>query len=143
MGHTIMAMVGSEIIKVECRICKSVHRYRPPARVGGAAAVTMKKGRDGEPISIGGTPTQSSRPVAPKAGRRPSAALAAAEAWRSMARKHEGETPRAYSMAESFAVGEYIEHPSFGLGEVAAAIPPDKVDILFEMGMKRLLCNKA
>lgn len=146
MGHTIMAMVGNEIIKVECRVCKSVHRYRPPARAGGGrAGVTMKKGRDAAPAASGQTPaSQTARPAAPKsAARKPAAVMAAAERWRQAVRSHEGETPRRYAMADSFAAGDFIDHPSFGLGEVAAVVSPDKMDVVFECGVKRLLCKKG
>lgn len=146
MGHTIMAMVGTEIIKVECRACGSVHKYRPPARVGGGkTAVTMKKGRDGAPVSSRQTDAgQASRPVMPKkAVRKASPSVAAYEAWQVAMRRHNGETPHPYAMAESFLVGQFIEHPVFGRGEVTAVVPPDKMDILFEVGLKRLLCNKA
>lgn len=150
MGHTIMAMVGGEIVKVECRVCKSVHRYRPPARVaGGKTVVTMKKGRDGDPTSSRQSAmTQATRSVAPKsAARKPSgaaaAAIAAAESWRAAMRKREGETPRQYAMAEVFAAGDFLEHSVFGLGEVFAVHAPDKIDVVFEVGVKRLLHNKS
>lgn len=150
MGHTIMAMVGNEIVKVECRVCKSAHRYRPPARVmSEKGTVVMKKGRDGESVtSRQGVTSRPSRPVAAKpAPRRRSAAAQAAEAaherWRAAMRRHDGEEPRPYAMSESFTPGEYIVHASFGPGEVAACIPPDKMDVVFEKGVKRLLCNKS
>lgn len=147
MGHTIMAMAGNEIIKVECRICKSAHRYRPPAHVsGGRTTLTMKKGRDGPPVASRQTAiSQAARPAAPKsAAGKPAgtAAVAAAERWRERIRRHAGETPRRYAMTDSFAAGDFIDHLSFGLGEVAAVVPPDKMDVVFESGVKRLLCNK-
>jgi hypothetical protein len=149
MGHTIMAMVGSEIVKVECRVCKSQHRYRPPARVSGEkTAVTMKKGRDGVPIASGrAAMDRTTRSVALNRSRKSSAAMAAAlaslTAWENMARDHGGETPRPYAMAESFAVGDFLSHPTFGLGGVTGLVPPDKMDVLFETGVKRLLRGKA
>lgn len=149
MGHTIMAMVGSEIVKVECRVCKSQHRYRPPARVSsGKTTVTMKKGRDGDPVSSRQTVmAEATRPAAPKAARKPSAAMAAAmvslENWQNAMRRHAGESPRPYAMAELFVAGEYLSHPVFGLGVVTGIVPPDKMDVLFEAGVKRLLCNKG
>ena len=145
MGHTIMAMVGNEIAKVECRVCKSQHRYRAPARTGaGKATVTMKKGRDGEPVaSRQAVMATGTRPVAPKAPRKPVASVAALEAWQSMVRKHDGEIPRPYAMAEAFATGDFIRHPTFGLGFVTGIFPPDKMDVQFEVGTKRLLCNKS
>lgn len=148
MGHTIMAMVGNEIVKVECRVCKSQHRYRAPARTaGGKPTVTMKRGRDGEPVvSKQSAAAQASRPVAPRA-KKPSAAMVAAQAalesWQAAMREREGLTPRPYAMAEVFAAGEYITHPTFGPGVVKGAVPPDKMDVLFEIGLKRLLCNKG
>lgn len=150
MGHTIMAMVGNDIVKVECRVCKSAHRYRPPAHVAQArGTVTMKKGRDGEAVSSRQAVTgQATRPVAPKSvARKSSAAALAAEAllddWRAAMRKHEGEESRPYAMNETFTAGNYITHPTFGLGEVSAFVRPDKIDVLFEGGIKRLLCNKS
>lgn len=147
MGHTIMAMVGEEIIKAECRACGSVHRYRAPARAaGGKTTVVMKKGRGGEPaVSRQAVMAEASRPAMPKGGarKRVSAACAAQEAWRTAMRRREGQAPRPYAMAESFAVGEFIEHPTFGNGEVVAVAAPDKMDVIFELGTKRLLCNKT
>lgn len=150
MGHTIMAMVGTEIVKVECRVCKSQHRFRPPVRTGGGrTTLTMKRGRDGEAVtSRQDAVAKASRPTAPKTGtRKPSAALAAAQAalesWQAAMRMHDGETPRPYAMAETFEAGEFINHPTFGPGVVKGPIPPDKMDVLFEVGLKRLLCNKG
>lgn len=149
MGHTVMAMVGSEIVKVECRVCKSQHRFRPPVRMGnGRTTLIMKRGRDGEAmISRQEAVAKSSRPAAPKIGtRKPSTAMAAAraalESWQAAMRMHEGETPRPYAMAETFGADEFIIHPTFGPGVVKGAVPPDKMDVLFEVGLKRLLCNK-
>lgn len=144
MGHTIMAMVGGQIIKVECRVCKSQHKYRPPARTAtGRATLTMKKGRDGAPVASRQAAAPATRPAAPKApAKKLSAAIAHQEAWQAAMRRHGGETPRPYVMAESFEVGECIIHPVFGTGEVVSFMPPDKVDVLFEESTKRLLCNK-
>ncbi|CAK7032016.1 MAG: hypothetical protein DELT_02830 [Desulfovibrio sp.] len=149
MGHTIMAMVGNEIIKVECRVCKSVHKYRPPVHVAqGKSTVTMKKGRDGEPVSSRQDAVkQAARPAAPRPARKVSAAASAAQAlldaWRVAMSKHQGEEARPYAMNERFEPGEFIMHPTFGPGVVSALQPPDKMDVLFEIGVKRLLCNKV
>ena len=145
MGHTIMAMVGSEIVKVECRVCKSQHRYRAPVRTaGGKTTVTMKKGRDGNPVaSRQSAVTQVSRPSSPKAPRKISSAIASMEVWQGMLRKRSDETPRPYAMAEAFASGDFLQHPTFGFGFVTGVVPPDKMDVLFETGTKRLLCNKG
>lgn len=148
MGHTIMAMVGSDIIKVECRVCKSQHKYRPPTRTaGGKSTVTMKRGRDGEPASSRQSAiSDASRPLAPKPKKKSTAQLAAQESfesWQAAMRQNEEATPRPYAMSAQFAPGELIQHPTFGIGFVKGTIPPDKMDVLFEVGLKRLLCNKG
>lgn len=88
--------------------------------------------------------SQVSRPAAPKTqARKLSAATTTQETWLAVMRMHDGESPRPYSMAEAYAAGEYVSHSVFGPGEVTALIPPDKMDVVFEAGIKRLLCNKA
>ena len=150
MGHTIMAMVSGEIVKVECRVCKSQHRYRPPARVpvGGKSTVTMKKGREGEPVdNRQAAVARATRPAMPKSASKKSsaaviAAQAALESWQAMMLKREGDVPRSYNMTEGFAVGDLIDHPAFGRGQVRGVTPPDKMDVLFQSGIKRLVQNK-
>lgn len=140
MGHTIMAMVGGEIVKVECRACKSVHKYRPPVRgAAGRETQTLKRGRNGSPALSG----QSA--VAPKktAARKVDTALDRQQAWQNAMRDHDPGTARPYAISEAFAVGEAMTHPVFGAGVVTALVPPDKMDVLFALGTKRLLCNRA
>ena len=145
MGHTIVAMVGSTVAKVECRICGSVHRYRPPVRETSGASVTMKRGRDGTAVpSRISAPASAPRPAAPrKKANKPDPASQARALWVAMSNKRADETARPYAMHESFAAQELVNHPLFGLGEVRAIIPPDKMDVLFQDGIKRLMQNKA
>jgi pyruvate/2-oxoglutarate dehydrogenase complex dihydrolipoamide acyltransferase (E2) component len=46
---------------------------------------------------------------------------------------------RPYSMRQSFALGEVIEHPSFGIGFVVDVLDATKVGILFEGGRRVLV----
>src|SRR5512136_969942 len=45
LNHTIVAMVGEKIVKVECDTCHGIHAYRPPkaAKEPAAARDTQKK----------------------------------------------------------------------------------------------------
>ncbi|MDR1081486.1 MAG: hypothetical protein LBQ79_11140 [Deltaproteobacteria bacterium] len=45
----------------------------------------------------------------------------------------------AYTLAGSYAANQHIEHPAFGLGIVKAVIPPNKIRVNFEKGMKTLI----
>jgi Zn ribbon nucleic-acid-binding protein len=44
-----------------------------------------------------------------------------------------------YDMQTSFAVGDVINHPKFGLGEVQTSISPNKIEVRFSADTKLLL----
>lgn len=141
MGHTIMAMVGNDIIKVECRVCKSIHRFRPvPGRGGEKAPLVKKRGESAVSPTVRGQ--SSPRQSAARKASAQASLVAAQESWLAMMRKHEGDEARPYAMSEAFNAGDFINHSVFGFGEVRECVPPDKMDVMFEGGIKRLLCNK-
>lgn len=142
-GHTVMVIVGGAIIKVECRACGSVHRYRAPDGTGTARGTAQGTARAG----TGGRTAGASRPAAgggrTLAGRgRGAQARADAERWEKASVRAINEDVLPYKTTGTYEPGALIRHPVFGLGEVLLVIPPDKMDILFEDGIKRLLCNK-
>lgn len=53
-----------------------------------------------------------------------------------------GITPLAYSMKSNFELGDFIEHPKFGVGFVESVVSDDKVQIFFMGESKLLLQNK-
>ena len=44
-------------------------------------------------------------------------------------------------MQTVFRTGDFIQHPTFGLGQVVNTIAPNKMDIQFEDGIKMLRCR--
>jgi hypothetical protein len=48
--------------------------------------------------------------------------------------------PVPYNMNGKFPVRALVEHPVFGVGAVIELFPPDKMDVLFREGVKRLRC---
>ena len=43
-------------------------------------------------------------------------------------------------MTTPIVAGMFIEHPTFGRGEVISVVKPDKAEILFQSGVKLLRC---
>ena len=145
-GHVIVVLVGGEIIKVECRACGSVHKYRPPVDKAAPRPDVPRRVRQGTSRTEAIKTDQAQRaaratrePAATKSGLR---GLRAAEAlekeWRDALAK--SGTPRPYAMQEHFAPGESVDHPSFGSGIVKEFLPPDKIRVLFRDGLKLLRC---
>ncbi len=133
-----MAMVGGSIVKVECRACGSVHKYRPAgASLPARAEAPVRRGRDGTIITPPRPAPRSAASKQPKPAR-PSVLY---EQWQTVLRRRELETPLPYSLTASFSETSLVEHPVFGLGQVLSIIPPDKMDVLFEDGIRRLKCG--
>ncbi len=113
--HTVIALVGRLPKRVQCALCESQHNYR--------------------------STRGNSRPSTPRSTQ-PESRRKSASRWQvELAQKAQTDIqPRAYDTAETFDLGDVIDHPSFGMGIVKEVIPGGKVKILFSSG-KRLLAH--
>ena len=101
--HVVVAKVGEQIVKVQCKECGSYHRHRPP---GGTAA---RKPRASS--SSAGASSSSTRRSALGSG-------ALAKPPPTTFSPDPTLPVRTYSMRETFQPGEQIKHPRFGVGLV-------------------------
>lgn len=118
MWHVVVAKVGEQIAKVQCKQCGGYHRYRSPH--GAPAAKKM--------------PAATRPPKEPKAPverfERPSVAADLTK------------PSRTYRASELFEIGDRIDHPSFGQGVVELA-EPGKITVFFATGRRVLVQAKA
>jgi len=127
MNHTIVAMVGEQIVKVECNTCHSVHKYH-----------ATKEAKEQKSPSV--TRTARTPSASPRRERRDPAAEAAAE-WESLLAGVDPERALPYDMNGVYRVKSLVAHPTFGLGVVMQLIQPNKMELLFRDGRKRLRCG--
>lgn len=147
-GHIVMLVLDGEIARVECKACGSVHKYRESkaARAAKAAGESVKRVRAGDTrdnaVELGpARPARKAAPSAPKSpGKRSSAAKIEA-AWQEAMLRLSGHESAPYSMGGYFAPDSLMEHPTFGKGVVISVSPPNKVDVLFQDGVKTLRCT--
>lgn len=127
MNHTIVAMVGELIVRVECNTCHSTHKYHPPKaeKVARTPAASRATG--------GGT-------SAPRREKKDPAAEAAAE-WAALQTSLDPDRAIPYDMNAVYRTKSLISHPLFGLGVVQQLLPPNKIEVLFRDGRKRLRCG--
>lgn len=97
LHHVIMAMVEERIIKVQCKTCGGVHKYRDAEKI--RKAPVAKKSR------VAGTVTKIDPPEKIQA------------LWESGMKGANG-TERSYKMDASYNVGEIVVHEVFGKGVV-------------------------
>jgi hypothetical protein len=117
LAHTIEAMVSGTIKRVHCNTCQGQHVYRGHAP--GEGATPKPKGRATTPKKSGGT-------------------LRASD-YDSYLKGREANQTRRYSPRSTFAAGELIDHPKFGLGVATAVKDGGKLDILFPDGPRTLI----
>lgn len=110
----VVAKVGDQIAKVQCKECGAYHRYRSQDK---AAAKTK---------TLGSTRVRAQRaPV--ERFEKPAVAADLSRAVRS------------YNALERYAVGDRIEHTVFGQGVVEPSHEPGKVTVFFAIGRKVLV----
>ena len=155
-GHVVMACLDGLPIKVECRACGSVHKYTAPGaaprqkaettvrvKAGHARAAAVDATVKAEKAVVRMAEMAAEKRAAPRISKAEQASQRKAEEneqrWNQAMAVVIGEAVP-YSMNGTFPVRSLVEHPVFGTGVVLELLPPDKADILFREGVKRLRC---
>jgi hypothetical protein len=117
--HTIVALVDGKPAKVECQGCGKQHQYRaqPP-----------------------GSSDKGERPSRARAAKASSAPVAPVADFETLLAGREGEA-KGYSPNTTYALNDVVRHPTFGLGVVAATPAPQKIEILFRGGERKILLH--
>ena len=116
--HVVVAKVGQQIVKVQCKQCSGYHRYKSPH----------------------GAPADKKLPATHRPPREPRAPV---ERFEKPAVPADLSRPtRPYRASEQFEVGERIEHPTFGQGVIELS-EPGKVTVFFPSGRRVLVQAKA
>jgi hypothetical protein len=125
-NHTIVAMVGERIARVECNTCGGVHNYR------GTVTATPKETNSRE---------VKSKVAKERAPRQSAAERAGEREWQSVQETIAARPAIPYQMTGRFQVNQVVLHPTFGLGIVREVIKPGKMEVLFQQGKKLLRCT--
>jgi hypothetical protein len=125
---TIVAKVGSKIVRIQCRTCRKELAYKAAKGVN--------------------DPAQAPAPKAKRASSGASAASAKSvsvnEEWKKLMSENAGKVEKVvYSAKKALVQGNMVVHPTFGEGIVMRVIYPDKAEILFEYDMKTLIHSKG
>jgi hypothetical protein len=123
-NHTIVAMVGEKIARVECNTCHGTHNYHPLKADKGTASA-----RDPQ------------KKAATTRTARPDPAAAAAAEWEALQSGMDASQSIPYDMNGKHRLGTLLLHPVFGLGIVRLVMPPNKIEVLFQGGKKLLRCG--
>lgn len=124
LNHTIVAMIGEKIVRVECSTCFNTHAYHP-----------VKTAKE-----LSAAKSGTKRTVTPRNTKADPDAAARAE-WAELQPAMDLKDPIPYDMNRVYRAKDVLFHPNFGLGYVQLVIVPNKIDVLFQDGKKRLRCG--
>ena len=129
LNHRIVAMVEDKVVRVECNTCGGVHNYYPPPTVKEARAAKAAK----EPTAArASTASRTSKKDPSEADR---------EEWASLRPTMQIDRAQDYEMTGTYRINSLINHSVFGLGVVKLLIVPNKMQVLFQDGIKLLRCQ--
>ena len=114
VAHVIVAMTNGRIAKVECKECGSQHRHR--------LTDAEKKMKPAKRASRKSSVVEKVGPAVEPDLSRPI---------------------RPYQTSAIYAVGDRIDHQSFGTGIIERIMSPSKVQVYFPAGQKMLLQGRT
>lgn len=117
-NHTIVAMVGDTVAKVECNTCGGIHNYRNAVAKKPA---TKRKTNPAKPAKTSKTEAE----------------------WEALLNESDPAAATPYNMQMPIKAEDLIQHPSFGLGRVISITRPNKMEVYFRSGVKLLRCTIA
>jgi hypothetical protein len=116
--HVVVAKDGDKIVKVLCKQCGAQHRHRSPHGATAAAKLPSNK-----------RPPKEPRATVSERFEKPAVA----------ADLSKPSTP--YRASATYAVGDRVDHPSFGQGIIELS-EPGKVTVFFGSGRRVLVQGK-
>lgn len=126
LAHIVLYEVDGAVSKVKCKTCGAEHKYRgvKPSAPKGAAKEKSAKERWSR--------TQTGKKTVDPAPIR----------WETQHRNLDPDTAvKPYRIQDLYQVGDVIQHSAFGLGFVEKIATYNRMDVLFQAGVKFLAMN--
>lgn len=143
--HTIVAMVGLQIVQVRCKICGGTHKFKSAREAVETTSRPRAAGAaSGEAVTPRPKPAKPAAGASAAAGPSKAAAAAANAAqvlWQRAMRERNTHNPLPYAPTLQPKAGDVIQHPTFGLGLVEGLLD-GKAKILFATGVRLLVVGR-
>ena len=118
LAHTIEALVDDTPARVHCNTCKAQHRYRPNEPGKARKTVRQRKG-----AATPGAQTRKAR----------------ASRYEKLLKGQDISLAKRYSPTGSYVLGDVVEHARFGVGVTTTVKAGNKIEVVFEDGVKMLV----
>ncbi len=116
--HTVTSVTHGNAATVTCNGCGATRRYLAPVEAAEPARIVAGGGK------------------APKRAKKPKAAWTPEE---SLVEAVLSRPVRPYRLADSYRVGDRVEHATFGVGIVDEILGPTKMQVFFPSGHRKMM----
>jgi hypothetical protein len=117
--HVVVAIKSQDMVRVMCKVCESLHRFKAPDAKAAPKAAKLAKVKKAK--------------LTPEARE--------SKKWNKLLLSADREKAVAYSMSHGYAENDIIQHDKFGLGVVVKILDPSKISVVFEAGLKNMVQN--
>ena len=117
--HVVVAIKSQDMVRVMCKACQSLHRFKAPESKGVKKAAKVQKAQK---VKLTPEARESKK-------------------WNKLLLAADPEKAVAYSMSNVYAENDIIQHNKFGLGVVVKILDPSKISVVFEDGVKNMVQN--
>ncbi|MBN1959837.1 MAG: hypothetical protein JW841_02720 [Deltaproteobacteria bacterium] len=124
LAHIIVAMISNEVKRVQCKTCQSEHAYKAKATAKSPTASSSRERSTKNTRKIGGAGVGIG---------------ATRYQYDELIKGHNISGAPKYRPAKTFKEGEFINHPTFGLGIVTRILSDSKIEVLFPACSKVLV----
>lgn len=115
-SHLVLSITDNQPDKVQCTICEHLHNYKPPVVRKIPAEILIAKNKK--------IKNENER-----------------NEWNALRLEMGNKKVQSYSMTATYKVKSVINHPVFGLGQVQRVAGSQKIEVLFEDGLKMMRCK--
>jgi RNase P subunit RPR2 len=117
--HVVVAIKSQDMVRVMCKACQSLHRFKAPESKTARKAGKLLKAKKAK--------------LTPEARE--------TKKWNKLLLAADREKAVAYSMSQGYAENDVIQHTKFGIGVVVKILDPSKISVVFEGGLKNMVQN--
>jgi hypothetical protein len=136
--HVVVAKVGQQIVKVQCKQCHGYHRYKSPH----GAPPDKKLPASSRPAREAADDASPGAKAAGRAAARPPTRPPIERFEKPAVTADLSKPVRPYRASNTYEVAERIDHPSFGQGVIEVA-ESGKVTVFFASGRRVLAQAKT
>lgn len=136
LAAVVVAKVGDEIVKVQCKTCKKERAYKAPKGVSSPVAAEADGGVE---TGIGKKAAKSSKKAKSAAKEETKSIFAE---WQSLMDASKNAKRLKYTPKAHLEVGHVIEHPNFGEGVVTKVLFPNKAEVVFKDDLKIMIHSR-